>query len=116
MARRTSTTAFEAHGEPLGEDEVRLVKQFFGFDPDASFVVPDGVREHFAASMGARGAALRRDWQALFARYRAAYPDLAGADRPHPQSHIAGWLGAGAFRHSRPMPRAWRRAMRPAKC
>jgi transketolase len=69
--------SFEAHGEPLGEAEVRLVKQFFGFDPDASFVVPDGVRSHFAASMGARGAALRRDWQALFERYRAAYPDLA---------------------------------------
>jgi len=67
----------EAHGEPLGEDEVRLVKQFFGFDPDAHFVVPDGVRGHFAAGMGARGAALRRDWEALLQRYRAAHPDLA---------------------------------------
>ncbi len=67
----------EAHGEPLGEAEVRLTKQFFGFDPDRSFVVPDGVREHFAAGIGARGAALSREWRALFGRYRAEHPDLA---------------------------------------
>ncbi len=68
----------EAHGEPLGEAEVRLTKQFFGFDPDQSFVVPDGVREHFTALMGARGATLRAAWDSLFARYRAEHPDLAG--------------------------------------
>ncbi len=67
----------EAHGEPLGVAEVRLVKQFFGFDPDARFVVPAGVRNHFAAGIGARGAAARRAWQALFERYRAAHPELA---------------------------------------
>ncbi len=67
----------EAHGEPLGVEEVRLTKTFFGFDPDKSFVVPDGVRAHFAAGIGARGAASRRTWEALFARYRAAHPDLA---------------------------------------
>lgn len=68
----------EAHGEPLGEAEVRLTKQFFGFDPDQSFVVPDGVRAHFAAQLGARGAALRREWSGLLERYRAQYADLAG--------------------------------------
>ncbi len=68
----------EAHGEPLGEEEVRLTKQFFGFDPDKSFVVPPGVREHFAAGMGARGAKLRQAWNARFARYRSEHPDLAG--------------------------------------
>lgn len=67
----------EAHGEPLGDAEVRLVKQFFGFDPDARFVVPDGVRDHFATGIGARGTRLHRDWQALFERYRAAHPELA---------------------------------------
>jgi len=67
----------EAHGEPLGDAEVRLVKQFFGFDPDRRFVVPDGVRGHFAAGIGARGAALHSAWQALFERYRAAHPELA---------------------------------------
>ena len=68
----------EAHGEPLGEEEVRLTKEFFGFDPDAFFVVPEGVREHFAGGIGARGAALRSEWEGLFARYRVAYPALAG--------------------------------------
>jgi transketolase len=67
----------EAHGEPLGDTEVALTKQFFGFDPAQLFVVPDGVREHFAAQLGARGAGLRGAWQAMFARYRAEYPDLA---------------------------------------
>ena len=67
----------EAHGEPLGEEEVRLTKKFFGFDPDQSFVVPDGVQAHFAAGIGARGAAARSEWEALFLRYRAAHPSLA---------------------------------------
>ena len=67
----------EAHGEPLGDAEVRLTKQFFGFDPDKQFVVPNGVRGHFDSGLGARGAALRREWEALFSRYRAAYPALA---------------------------------------
>ena len=66
-----------AHGEPLGAEEVRLTKEFFGFSPDDSFVVPSGVREHFAANMGARGAQLRKEWDEMFARYRAQYPDLA---------------------------------------
>src|SRR5262245_43675230 len=45
-----------AHGEPLGEDEVRLTKRAYGWPEDAQFLVPDGVREHFAAGIGARGA------------------------------------------------------------
>ena len=53
----------EAHGEPLGEEEVRLTKQFFGFDPAQHFVVPEGVREHFAEHIGARGARLNGAWQ-----------------------------------------------------
>ena len=67
----------EAHGEPLGEEEVRLTKQFFGFDPDKQFVVPDGVREHFAEQFGARGVQLHNAWRVTFAHYRAEYPDLA---------------------------------------
>jgi transketolase len=67
----------EIHGDPLGEEELRATKQFFGFDPAAEFVVPDGVREHFAAQLGARGARLRAEWQEMFARYRTEYPDLA---------------------------------------
>ncbi len=67
----------EAHGEPLGEEEVRLTKQFFGFDPSQYFVVPDGVRQHFAEQIGARGARLSTAWQNTFRRYRDQYPELA---------------------------------------
>ena len=67
----------EAHGEPLGEDEVRGAKHFYGWPEDAKFLVPDGVRERFAAGIGARGARLRREWTERLAEYRAAYPDLA---------------------------------------
>ncbi len=66
-----------AHGEPLGPEEVRLTKEFFGFNPDESFVVPAGVREHFASNLGARGSKLSGEWRALFGRYKAQYPDLA---------------------------------------
>ena len=84
--------SFEAHGEPLGDDEVRLTKQFFGFDPDQQFVVPDGVREHFAAQLGARGAGLRTAWEAMFKRYRAEYPDLADQiERLSERRLPAGW-------------------------
>src|SRR5437667_279872 len=66
-----------AHGEPLGEEEVRLTKRSYGWPEDAQFLVPDGVREHFARGVGARGAAARSAWTALFASYRAAHPELA---------------------------------------
>jgi transketolase len=67
----------EAHGEPLGDDEVRLTKRAYGWPEDAKFLVPDGVYEHFAAGVGARGANARREWTELFALYRAKYPELA---------------------------------------
>jgi transketolase len=66
-----------AHGEPLGDEEVRLTKRSYGWPEEAQFLVPDGVREHFAAGVGARGAAARSGWTALFGSYRAAYPELA---------------------------------------
>src|SRR5271155_1915773 len=62
------------HGEPLGEEEVRLTKRRYGWPEDAKFLVPQGVYEHFAAKFGARGAKLRGEWTALFERYRAQYP------------------------------------------
>jgi transketolase len=68
----------EAHGEPLGVEEVRRTKEFFGFPPDESFVVPAGVREHFAAHLGGRGARLREAWSRLLAEYRARHPEPAG--------------------------------------
>ncbi len=66
-----------AHGEPLGADEVKLTKRAYGWPEDAQFLVPEGVREHFAAGVGARGAAARRAWLDRFAGYRAKYPALA---------------------------------------
>jgi transketolase len=66
-----------AHGEPLGADEVRLCKSFYGWPEDAQFFVPDGVQEHFAAGVGARGAEVRRRWEELFGAYRGKYPELA---------------------------------------
>src|SRR5262245_2437430 len=67
----------EAHGEPLGEDEVRGAKRFYGWPEDAKLLVPDGVREHFAAGIGARGARLRSAWSERFAAYRRQFPELA---------------------------------------
>ena len=66
-----------AHGEPLGEEEIRLAKRHYGWPPDAKFLVPEGVREHFQAGIGARGSALHRAWWAQFDGYRRQYPELA---------------------------------------
>ncbi|HYL85473.1 MAG TPA: transketolase [Candidatus Angelobacter sp.] len=68
----------EAHGEPLGEEEVRLTKRNYGWPVDAKFLVPNGVYEHFQAGVGARGSAACGEWKKQFETYRAAYPDLAG--------------------------------------
>jgi transketolase len=66
-----------AHGEPLGEEEVRLCKRYYGWPEDAKFLVPEGVYEHFADGIGTRGAAARREWINRFDEYRAKYPELA---------------------------------------
>jgi len=70
-----------AHGEPLGEEEVRLVKKFYGWPEDAKFLVPEGVREHFKEGVGKRGHEARAEWSKLFAEYSEKYPELA--DRLH---------------------------------
>ena len=81
-----------AHGEPLGEEEVKLTKRAYGWPEDAKFLVPDGVREHFAAGIGARGTKARREWTDLFAGYRAKYPELAAAvDQMQKRELPAGW-------------------------
>ncbi len=66
-----------AHGEPLGEEEVRLVKKFYGWPEDAKFLVPDGVLDNFKNGIGKRGGELRQKWEALFADYGKKFPDLA---------------------------------------
>lgn len=81
-----------AHGEPLGDDEVRLTKRAYGWPEDAKFLVPDGVREHFAAGVGARGAEAKEKWIELFAAYRAKYPELANeVDLMQCRGLPAGW-------------------------
>jgi transketolase len=66
----------EAHGEPLGDDEIRLVKRSYGWPEDEKFLVPAGVYEHFADEVGKRGAAARRQWTQLFDAYKVSYPEL----------------------------------------
>lgn len=68
----------EAHGAPLGEDEIRATKRYYGWPEKKHFHVPDGVREHIAAGVGARGRVLRDKWMERFAAYEAEYPELAG--------------------------------------
>ena len=81
-----------AHGEPLGEEEVRLTKRDYGWPEDAKFLVPNGVYENFAAGIGARGAEARGQWTELFAAYRAKYPELATEiDQMQRRELPAGW-------------------------
>ncbi len=67
----------EAHGEPLGDDEIRLVKRSYGWPEDEKFLVPAGVYEHFAEEVGKRGATARRQWTQLFDAYKVSHPVLA---------------------------------------
>jgi transketolase len=81
-----------AHGEPLGEEEVRLTKQRYGWPEDARFLVPDEVRAHIASGLGRRGAGLRAAWTALYARYAAQHADLAKTlDRMQRRELPDGW-------------------------
>lgn len=66
-----------AHGEPLGSSEVRLAKEFYGWDPDLEFYVPEEVQDHFRRQLGRRGAAARASWNELFSAYQNEFPDLA---------------------------------------
>ena len=66
-----------AHGEPLGEEEIRLTKRRYGWPEDAKFLVPDGVYDHFKNEIGKRGKALSEAWFARIEQYRSKYPALA---------------------------------------
>jgi transketolase len=66
-----------AHGEPLGDEEIKLTKRGYGWPEDAKFLVPDGVREHFAEGIGKRGRELRIAWESNFKRYHQQFPKLA---------------------------------------
>ena len=82
----------EAHGEPLGAEEVRLAKKFYGWDPGAQFYVPDGVPAHFLEQLGHRGVTAHAAWEKLFAAYRIEYPELAEQiDRMQRRDLPEGW-------------------------
>jgi transketolase len=81
-----------AHGEPLGEEEIRKTKAYYGWPVDAKFLVPDGVRENFKAGIGARGRKLRTEWMDRFQSYRTKHSDLAdGLDRMQHRRLPEGW-------------------------
>ncbi len=72
---RQDTSA--AHGEPLGDEEIKLTKQAYGWPPDAKFLVPNGVYEHFESGIGRRGREARQEWEKKFEEYRKKFPELA---------------------------------------
>ena len=82
----------EAHGEPLGEEEVRLTKRNYGWPDDAKFLVPEGVLEHFREGIGKRGRELRTQWENMFARYAQQFPERANLiDRMQRRELPPGW-------------------------
>jgi transketolase len=87
-----------AHGEPLGEEEIRLTKRNYGWPEDAKFYVPDGVYDHFKQGIGKRGKTLRDAWFEEIDRYKATHPDLA--DQLYRMQH-------------RELPEGWDKDMAP---
>jgi len=82
----------KAHGEALGEDNVRATKRAYGWPEDAQFLVPDGVSEAFTGAVSGRGKPTREAWEALFARYRETYPaEAAELDRIRRGALPEGW-------------------------
>lgn len=67
----------DAHGEPLGEAEVKLVKRNYGWPEDAKFLVPDGVYDRFKNGIGKRGAEAHAAWNTKFGEYKKQFPQLA---------------------------------------
>ncbi len=66
-----------AHGEPLGDEEIRLTKKNYGWPEDKKFHVPEEVRAHFANGIQKRGGEVRAKWMALYEGYKAKHPELA---------------------------------------
>src|SRR4051794_24997746 len=82
----------EAHGEPLGEDEVKATKRSYGWPEDEQFLVPDGVLEHFAAGIGERGDSSRSEWEKLRIGYQREHETLARQlDRMQRRELPEGW-------------------------
>jgi transketolase len=95
-----------AHGSPLGEEEVRLTKEAYGWDPDKHFYVPEDALKHFRGCVE-RGAELQAEWEVVRDAYAEAHPDLAselarlvrgelpsGWDTEVPRFHASGTMTA----------------------
>ncbi len=81
-----------AHGEPLGADEIKLAKKFYGWPEDKQFYVPDGVYDRFRQGIGARGKAAHETYKKEFAEYKAKHPDLAAQVETMEAGELpAGW-------------------------
>jgi transketolase len=81
-----------AHGEPLGDEEIKLTKKNYGWPEDQKFLVPEGVQENFASVLGQRGRGLRDSWLAKFEEYKAKYPELADQSMIMQRRELpAGW-------------------------
>ena len=90
--RPPSRAPTAAHGEPLGEEEIRGAKRFYGWPEDETFLVPDEVYEHFDAGIGARGAGAARGLGGPVRRYAEQYPELADQlDRMQRRDLPEGW-------------------------
>jgi transketolase len=84
--------SYEAHGEPLGEAEVKLAKENYGWPADAKFLVPDGVYAHMQQGLGTRGAQSREKWNSLFVQYKQKFPVLADRLTPMQKRELpAAW-------------------------
>jgi transketolase len=68
--------SYKAHGSPLGEEEVRLTKEVYGWDPDAEFLVPDEVLDYYRETAGRRGAEAESEWNERAEVFRAEHPEL----------------------------------------
>ena len=84
----------DAHGSPLGEDEVRLAKEALGWDPDAKFYIPAEASQHFRSALDA-GAAAEAEWKSAMNAWRSAYPELGSEwDRAQARQFNDGWREA----------------------
>ena len=105
-----------AHGEPLGEEEIRLTKRFYGWPEDAKFLVPDGVREHLRDGVGQRGRELREAWEARFEEYGSAASRAGRPSRPDAATAACPTDGTAIFPSSPRIRRASPAATRRARC
>ena len=85
----------EAHGDPLGAEEIKVAKRNYGWPEDAQFLVPPEVYEEFARGVGARGAEAHRSWQEKLSSYRSTYPALAAEIEQMQRRELAGGVGSG---------------------